>query len=38
LLQALGFVLGEHFQPSLIFASKAGSYPSEAPFGCSTLG
>ncbi len=26
------------FQPSLIFASKAGAYPSEAPFWCSILG
>jgi hypothetical protein len=25
-------VLGKSFQPSLIFAGKAGAYPSEAPF------
>jgi hypothetical protein len=24
--------------PSLMFAGKAGAYPSEAPFRCSTLG
>jgi hypothetical protein len=26
------FVLGKPFQPSLIFAGKAGAYPSEALF------
>jgi hypothetical protein len=26
------------FQPSLMFASKSGAYPSEAPFRYSTLG
>jgi hypothetical protein len=26
------------FQPSLMFAGKAGAYSSEAPFRCSTLG
>ncbi len=26
------------FQPSLVFAGKAGAYLSEAPFRCSTLG
>ncbi len=28
----------ELFQPSLIYAGKAGAYPSEAPFRCSTQG
>jgi len=32
------FVPGKPFKPSLIFAGKAGAYPSEAPFRCSTLG
>jgi hypothetical protein len=32
------FVPGRPFQPSLIFVDKAGAYPSEAPFKCSTLG
>ena len=32
------FVPGKPFQPSLIFAGKAGAYPSEAPCRCSTLG
>jgi len=32
------FVPGKPFQPSLMFASKAGAYPNEAPFRCSTLG
>jgi hypothetical protein len=26
------FVPGKPFQPSLMFAGKAGAYPSEAPF------
>jgi hypothetical protein len=25
-------------QPNVMFASKVGAYPSEAPFKCSTLG
>jgi hypothetical protein len=32
------FVPGKPFQPSLMFAGKAGAYPSEAPFTCCTLG
>ncbi len=32
------FVPGKPFQPSLMFAGKARSYPSEALFRCSTLG
>jgi len=32
------FVLGKPFQPILMFAGKAGAYPSEAPFRCCTLG
>jgi len=31
------FVPGKLFQTSLMFAGKAGAYPSEATFGCSTL-
>jgi hypothetical protein len=31
------FVPGKPFQPSLMFAGKAGAYPSETPFRCSTL-
>jgi hypothetical protein len=31
------FVPGKPFQPRLMFVSKAGTYPSEAPFRCSTL-
>jgi hypothetical protein len=31
------FVPGKPFQPSLMFAGKAGAYPNEAPFRCSTL-
>ncbi len=27
------FVPGKHFQPSLMFAGKAGAYPSEALLG-----
>ena len=30
------FVPGKPFQPSLMFAGKAGAYPIEAPFGRST--
>jgi len=29
---------GKPLQPSLMFVGKAGAYPSEAPFKCSTLG
>jgi hypothetical protein len=29
---------GNHFQPSLMFACKAGAYSSEVPFRCSTHG
>jgi hypothetical protein len=32
------FVHVRPFQPSLMFASRAGAYPSEAPFTGSTLG
>jgi hypothetical protein len=32
------FVLGKHFQPSLMFVGKAGVYPNGAPFKYSTLG
>jgi hypothetical protein len=32
------FVPGKPFQPSLMFAGKAGAYPSEVPFNYSTLG
>ncbi len=32
------FVPGKPFQKSLMFVSKAGAYPSEAPFRFSTLG
>jgi hypothetical protein len=35
---ARAFVLGKPFQPSLIFAGKAGVYPIEAHFRCSNLG
>ncbi len=31
-------VTGKRFQPSLMFAGKAGAYPSEAPLRCSALG
>jgi hypothetical protein len=31
------FVPGKPFHPSLIFAIRAGVYPSEAPVRCSTL-
>ncbi len=30
--KARAFVLGKPFRPSLMFACKAGAYPSEAPF------
>jgi hypothetical protein len=29
---------GKPLEPSLMFAGKAGAYPSEAPFRCSTIG
>jgi hypothetical protein len=32
------FVLGKPFQPSIMFVSKAGAYPSVRLFGFSTLG
>ncbi len=32
------FVPGKPFQPSLLFAGKAGAYPSEVPFWRSNLG
>jgi len=32
------FVHGKPFQPSVMIASKAGAYPSEAPLGYSILG
>jgi hypothetical protein len=32
------FVPGKPLQASLMFAGKAGAYPSEAPFMCSSLG
>ncbi len=32
------FVLGRPFQLSIMFANKAGVYPSVTPFRCSTLG
>jgi len=32
------FVPIKLFQRSLMFVGNAGSYPSEAPFGCFTLG
>ena len=32
------FVPGKPFQPSHMFAGKAGAYMSEAPFRCSMLG
>jgi hypothetical protein len=32
------FVPGKPFQPSLMFASKAGAYMNEAPFSCFTIG
>jgi hypothetical protein len=38
LLQARAFVPGMPFQPSLMFAGKAGAYLSETHFSCSTLG
>jgi hypothetical protein len=36
-LNKLVFVPGKPFLLSLMFAGKAGTYPSEAPFRCSTL-
>jgi hypothetical protein len=38
LSQASVFVLLRPFRASLMFVSKAGAYPCEAPFRCSTLG
>jgi hypothetical protein len=35
--QASVFVPGAPFQPSIIFDGKAGAYPSEATFKCSSL-
>ncbi len=32
------FVSGKPFKPRLMFASKAGTYPSEGTFRCTTLG
>ncbi len=32
------FVLGKSCQPSLMFVGKAGAYPIEEPFRCSTIG
>jgi len=32
------FVSGKPFLLSLLFVSKAGVYPSEVPFRCSTIG
>ncbi len=32
------FVPGKPFQPSIMFAIKAGAYMNESPFRCSTLG
>jgi|APCry1669190288_1035285.scaffolds.fasta_scaffold675541_1 hypothetical protein len=34
----LEFAPGKPFHPNLVFANKAGAYPSEAPFRWSTLG
>ncbi len=31
------FAPGKSFQDSIVFAGKAGAYPSEAPFKCSIL-
>jgi hypothetical protein len=31
------FVSGKPFQLSLMFDGKAGAYPIEEPFGCSTI-
>ncbi len=36
--QATVIVAGKPFQPSLMFAGKAGAYTNKAPFTCSTLG
>ncbi len=35
---AIAFAPGKLFQLSLMFAGKAGAYPSKALFRCSTLG
>ncbi len=35
LLEARAFVLGNPFQPNLMFTGKTGDYSSEAPFRCS---
>jgi hypothetical protein len=32
------FVPFKLFKPHLMFAGKAGDYPNETPFSCSTLG
>jgi hypothetical protein len=32
------FTAVKPFQPSLMFLGKAGAYPCDAPFKCSTLG
>ncbi len=37
-IYARAFITNKPFQPSLMFAGKAGAFPSEAPFKCSTLG
>ncbi len=36
-IKAVVFVPGRPLKPSLMLASKAGTYPSEAPFRCSHL-
>jgi hypothetical protein len=36
-LERLSLGPGRPFQLSLMFVGKAGAYPSEAPFWCSTL-
>jgi hypothetical protein len=38
LQEARAFVHGKPFQPSLMFAGKAGAYLNEGPFRCSTPG
>ncbi len=35
---ARALVPGKLFQPIVMFVGKAGAYPSEVPFRCSTLG
>jgi len=37
-LQAIVFVTCKSFQDGIVFADKAGAYPSETPFKCSILG